>query len=73
MLYSIDEIADLNNDNIQNGIDLHGDGIPDISLSDLTQVAYDSCGTNTVSSQISYTALGQDQYVFVLFLAPLSS
>ena len=72
-IYSINEDADLNNDNIQNGIDWDDDGIADISQSDLTQVAYDSCGTNTVSSQISYTALGQDQYVFVLFLAPLSS
>ncbi|MGE5706209.1 MAG: hypothetical protein ACM3XP_05765 [Nitrososphaerales archaeon] len=73
VIYRVNDDANQNNDDIQNGIDIDDDGTADLDRSDITQIAADNCGTNTASSDISYTALSQGFYIFEVTATPLSS
>src|ERR687897_706727 len=73
VLFRITDDAVVDNDNIPNGIDLNGNGIGDISESDLEQIASDPCGDNTSTGQISYTSINEGSYVFVVTATPLAS
>ncbi|MDF2736249.1 MAG: hypothetical protein K0S93_105 [Nitrososphaeraceae archaeon] len=79
VVYRITDDGKLDINNIQNGIDLDGNGIGDISSLDLQQVSSDSCGENISEGQISYTGfiqgtgLDKGTYVFIVTAYPLAS
>ncbi|MDF2736250.1 MAG: hypothetical protein K0S93_106 [Nitrososphaeraceae archaeon] len=68
-----------NNPNTINSIDIDGNGVEDISESDLQQVTSDNCGTNTLRGTITYTSstegtgFSKGTYVFIVTADPLIS
>ena len=73
LVVTFKEDANLEHDNIQNGIDLDGNGIGDISQSDLHKVVSDDCGENTSSGKIRYTSSNEGIYLFIVISDPLAS
>ena len=73
VVYRINDDANLDTDNIQNGVDLDGNGAGDIAQFHLKQVASDNCGVDTSEGYISYMNFAPGTYVFLVTGNPLAN